>query len=119
MKVLLIDDNKEITDAISDFLQDQNISCTICNSGKEGLDTIRKEKFNLILLDIAMPEFSGLDIVETLFREMLLEKNNIVIATASTLDDAKIEFLVKRGVKQVIKKPLSLDNLQQIIDKVR
>jgi CheY-like chemotaxis protein len=37
----------------------------VINTGQEGLDMIRAEKFDLILLDLAMPEFSGYDVIKT------------------------------------------------------
>ena len=53
MKVLVIDDNKDLTEAISYGLEDPDIECKIINDGKEGLDEILSErgKYNVILLD--------------------------------------------------------------------
>jgi DNA-binding response OmpR family regulator len=74
MKVLVIDDNKDLTEAIYDSLDSPDIECTMINDGKAGLDEILKErgKYNLILLDIAMPNFSGMDVLRTLKKEDLL-----------------------------------------------
>lgn len=68
MKVLVIDDNKDLTEAISYSLDEPDIECKIINDGKEGLDEILRErgKYNIILLDIAMPDFSGIDVLEKL-----------------------------------------------------
>ena len=57
--------------------------CIKINEGKIALDSIRHEKFDLILLDLAVPEFSDLDVINSLKEEAILESNNVVIFTAS------------------------------------
>ena len=51
---------------------------------EEALDSIRHGKFNFILLILAMPEFSGLDVINSLKEEAMLDSNNVVIFTASS-----------------------------------
>ena len=119
MKLLLIDDNKDLTEAIYDSLDSQDIECTIINEGKAGLDEILKErgKYNLILLDIAMPNFSGMDVLKTLKKEDLLKSENIIIFTASSITDRDIDDFVDAGAKGVLKKPVSLDELTALVEK--
>jgi len=60
MRLLVVDDNDEITQAITFYCStEKDLDCRVINNGQEGLESIRSEKFDLILLDIAMPEFSG------------------------------------------------------------
>jgi response regulator RpfG family c-di-GMP phosphodiesterase len=62
----------------------------VVNDGQEGLERIRNDKFDLILLDVAMPDFSGKDVIESLKKDELIESTNIVIFTASPSGDRKI-----------------------------
>ena len=118
MKLLLIEDNEEITEVIGFYCNSKgNIDCQIFNNGKEGLEAIRSKRFDLILLDLAMPEFRY-DVVKALKKEGLLESKNIVIFTASS-DITLIEEIIKSGVKEVLKKPCSLDDLTNMIEKYR
>ena len=121
MKVLVIDDNKDLTEAISYSLEDQDIELKIINEGKEGLDEILRErrKYNVILLDIAMPEFSGMDVLARLKKEDVIKSENIIIFTASSITDRDIDDFVKSGAKGILKKPVSLDDLTQLIEKYR
>ena len=121
MKVLVIDDNKDLTEAISYSLEDQDIELKIINQGKEGLDEILRErgKYNVILPDIAMPEFSGMDILARLKKEDVIKSENIIIFTASSITDRDIDDFVKSGAKGILKKPVSLDDLTQLIEKYR
>jgi CheY-like chemotaxis protein len=115
MKILVKDDNKEITEAISFYFDSIGISYVVTNDGKEGLQMIKeRDDFDLVLLDIAMPDFTGLDILESLKKENLLSSRNVVFFTASSLNEPE---LLSQGVKGVIRKPISIDELYQAIQK--
>lgn len=75
--------------------ESQNIECHTANNATDGLAAIRKEDFDLILLDLAMPEVSGVDIVDTLDKEGFLNELNVVIFTASS-DHKVIEEIRKK-----------------------
>ena len=56
MRVLLVDDNEEVTEVIGYYCNSaKNIDSQVENDGKKGLERIRGEDFDLIMLDIAMP----------------------------------------------------------------
>ena len=59
--VLVIDDNKDITEMLEEFFELEDIECKVINVRIEGLDEIRKFKgfCDIILLDLTMPDFSG------------------------------------------------------------
>lgn len=117
MKVLLIDDNKEITEVVSYFLENIGISCTVLQDGKEGVEMIKNhDDYDLILLDIAMPYFSGFDVLDELKKEDIIKSRNIMIFTASTVDEKKIYAY---GVKGLIRKPISIDDLQEAVERFK
>ena len=118
-RVLVIDDNKDITEMIKDFFDSEDIECKIINEGKEGLDEIRKNNryYNLILLDLTMPDFSGWDVFKKVKEEDLLKSNNIIIFTASTKTNNEIGEMINEGAKFVLRKPFSLNDLISIVDK--
>ena len=119
MRILLIDDNEEITEAIGEYCRlAKDIDCQVINNGREGLERIRNDKFDLILLDIAMPEFSGSDVIESLRQDQLIESKKIVIFTASS-NQKLFDEIKNAGIKEVFKKPFSLDKLTELIEKYR
>ena len=119
MRLLVVDDNHEITVAITFYCStEKDLDCRVINNGQEGLESIRSEKFDLILLDIAMPEFSGGDVIESLKQDRLIESKNIVIFTASS-DQRILDEMRNSGIKEVFKKPCSLDDLAEMIEKYR
>jgi len=74
--------------------------------------------FDLILLDLAMPDFSGFDVIKSLKQDGLLESKTIVIFTASSNQDL-LKEVRNNGVKEIFKKPFSLDQLIALIEKYR
>ena len=85
---------------------------------RKRLDRIRKEKFDLILLDLAMPDFSGMDVIISLKQDGLINSKNIVIFTASS-DQPYLKDIRDIGVKEIFKKPFSLDDLTALIERYR
>ena len=61
-KVLIVDDDKDISDLISLVLKKEGIDSTIVNDSTKVLEIIEKDYFDLILLDIMMPELSGIEV---------------------------------------------------------
>jgi len=118
LRILLVDDSKDITEAVSFYCQSEDISYKVVNEGKKALDSIRHEKFDLILLDLAMPEFSGLDVIKSLKEEAILESNNVVIFTASS-DRIVLDKIKDSGINEIFKKPCSLHDLIKLIEKYR
>jgi two-component system, OmpR family, response regulator len=115
MKVLVIDDNSEITDMLSFYLEESGYECKVVNDGREGLKAIRLDDFDLVLLDLAMPEFSGMDVINSLKSDNLQEKKNIIILTASSLHEEETEALVRDGIRSVLKKPISIEELTSVL----
>ena len=119
MKVLLIDDNDEITGMISFFLDSNNTSCKIANDGKDGLERIKSEKYDMILLDLSIPQFSGFDIFVYLKQNDLLKTNNVLLFTSSNTSRENNQEMVEAGIKGILKKPISIDLIIETIEKFK
>jgi len=113
MKVLIVDDNESITEVVKDFFEFENIECKTINDSQDGLNEIKNSKYDLILLDIAMPNFTGLDILNELKRQKI-EHKNIIIFTASVFKSELINEYHEVGVKEVLSKPISIEKMDQI-----
>jgi DNA-binding response OmpR family regulator len=119
MKVLLVDDNKDIADMVRLCLESQDIECKLIGDGRAGLQSIKENNFDVILLDLAIPEFSGFDIFNTLKNEGLLESKNVLIFTASSVTDQEVQEMLSSGAKGVLRKPLSIDDLTDAVERYR
>ena len=107
MKVLIIDDNANINKMLKQFIELKGHQCVTVTDGRNGLELIRKQKFDVIVLDLAMPEFTGFDVVNELSKTGEIKNQNIIVLTAATVSKDQIDSLYKAGVKSFLKKPVS------------
>ena len=111
MNILIIDDNEDIAKMLSKYMTIKGHTCSVVNDGKRGLNLIENKAFDAVILDLAMPKFSGYDIVDALHKSGKIKHQNIVTLTASsTTDDAEL-ILKKKGVHSCLKKPIDPEAL--------
>src|SRR5579863_3555593 len=115
MRILLIDDNESITEMMSKYLTGKGYDCTVSNDGQNGLTLIEQRKFDVVLLDLAMPDFTGIEVVEHLYANGKINEQKIILFTASSVTDEEIERLIKKGAHSCLKKPVKLDVLLKTI----
>ena len=111
LNILIIDDNEQITKMLTTFLELKDHKCTIANDGKEGLNIIKEERHDVILLDLAMPEFDEYSVIKDLENSNTLKDHKIIVFTASTITQEELDDLVNRGVTSYILKPIDIDIL--------
>lgn len=111
LNILIIDDNEQITKMLTTFLELKNHNCVVSNEGRQGLKLIETGKPDVVLLDLAMPEFDGYAVIENLESKDLLKNNKIIVFTASTITQDELDELVTRGVTSYILKPIDIDIL--------
>ena len=116
MKILLIDDNQEITRPLSKFLTMKGHDCTVLNDGRNGLTLLEGNKFDVVILDLSMPKFSGYDVIDALEKSGKIKEQRIIVFSALSLEDDRIRELEKRGVYACIKKPIQLPPLLKMIE---
>lgn len=112
-KVLLIDDELEFTEALSERMETRGIKAVTAATGAEALGIVENEKFDAIILDMVMP---GMDGIETLKR--LLEKNpdlQVILLTGHASVQKSVEA-IKLGAVDFMEKPA---NIQQLTDKIK
>lgn len=108
-RILVVDDNQNISNLVELILQSSSYGCTKANSAKQALELIYDENnnYDLILMDLAMPEMSGIDVLKKLKQDGLLNKRKVVFFTASSLTDEEKEELKKIGALDATRKPFS------------
>jgi CheY-like chemotaxis protein len=116
-KILVVDDNQNITNLVGTILESSGYSCTKANSAKRCLELIydSNNSYDLILMDLAMPEMSGIDVLKKLKQDGLLNKHRVVFFTASSLTDSEKEDLKKVGALDAMRKPFSKAELLEFI----
>ncbi|MDX1596423.1 MAG: response regulator [Nitrosopumilaceae archaeon] len=115
MKVLVIDDNQQIVRMLTTYLKLEGHDCVFTNNGEEGISFINNGKFDAILLDLAMPDVSGFDIINKMQNEGKLEHNKTIVLTATSLSEEKTAELISKGIHSCLTKPVDLDTLLSTI----
>ena len=116
LKILVIDDNKESTTTISEFLRVHEFEVVVTNDSMEGLEHIRQENYDIVFLDINLPVISGLGIIELLSLENNLKNQNIFVFPEDYISQIELKKLLKReGIKGFLKKPINFDELLSVI----
>ena len=104
----------DTTEAVTDYCNMKGIECEVANKGQKGLFEIQKREYDLILLDIAMPEYTGLDILIQLKKQGVRYKRIVILtACCSKMEDFKDYTEV--GVRDILKKPVGLDRLDKVV----
>jgi two-component system OmpR family response regulator len=115
MKILEIDDNSDIIKYVALTATSLGHEFSSANNGKEGLKMICENQYDLVLLDLSMPEFSGVDVIDQLISLDKMKNQRIVIFTASSAGEGNFEELKNKGVHSYLRKPIDIDSL---IDKL-
>jgi len=118
MKILGIDDNEDLLELCETFLNSVGHEYTAIDNGKEGLQTIKDKKFDVVLLDLSMPEFSGADVIDALEKEGIMNKQKVVIFTAASPSKKEIEVFLEKGAHSILKKPVDPDELAKFVSKL-
>lgn len=115
MKVLIVDDNIQIQKAYKAICNSQEWDSVIANDGLEALEIIRKQEFDVILLDIIMPRMDGLEFMMRAKKEKIVLPKTIVMTNSMVSEDAKQMVRMLGAASFNIKSNISPS---QIIEKV-
>ena len=120
MKILIIDDNTDIRMLLEMTINSMGHEFVSTPSGLEGLEMIKREIYDLVLLDLTMPNFSGLDVLNALDEEGLCGQQPIVLFTASYLSTSDMEKeLINREIHSILSKPSDIDQIMQKINEIQ
>jgi len=106
LHVLIVEDNKINQMITKKVLEKKKIQCTIIDNGKDAVEAVKNNNFDLILMDVHMPEMSGIEATQLIRK--FNQKIPIIALTAVSVEDNLDEFL-EVGFNDVIPKPFQTD----------
>lgn len=116
IRVLIIDDDETMRDAIGYILEDLGIGFDAVGSGEQGLEKLDERSYDLVFLDLVL--HTGSHGIEIYSKIRKLQQNlTIVLMTASASREPIFEEAVKLQ-QPILRKPFSLDEIEQIIGKL-
>ena len=112
--LLIVDDEADVREFVANFFKKRGIEVAIASGGEEAVTAAQRQKPNLILLDIQMPEVDG---VETLRRIREKDKSVKVIMVTGRSPEEKNAFerCKQMGALDYVHKPLELDLLEKMV----
>lgn len=108
MKVLIVEDEKELSSSIAQYLRQESYVCELAYTVKDALEKVQLFDYDCILLDITLPDGNGLNILESLKQQNKLD-GVIVISAKNSVDD-RIKGL-NLGADDYLPKPFHLSEL--------
>lgn len=120
MKILVVDDEKNIRKTLTDILEDEGYTVLSATSGEEGLQILEQDNIDLMLLDVKLPGMDGIEILKQV-RKDFPNLDVIMISGHSTIKTAV--QAVQMGAYNFLEKPLSLHKIivsaRNIADKIK
>lgn len=115
-RILVVDDNSMNLKMAEFILKKNNYVVIMAESGQECLELLDNEKIDLILLDIEMPQMSGIETLEKIRGKSGMKDKKVMFLTASADDEETLREAKKLGVLQIISKPFVPDVLLEAVE---
>lgn len=117
-RLLYIEDEEEMIDLVRLILSRRGYEVLGANGGRQGLDMVRKELPDLVLLDLMMPDMDGWDVYQQMKAEDSTRDIPVIVVTAKAQSIDKVLGLHIAKVEDYIAKPFSPQELIDSVEKV-
>jgi len=114
IKILVVDDEKGITDPLKEFFEHRGFAVTAVNNGQEAIEAVKKNKPDIVFLDIRMQGISGLEVLKYIKN---VDKNIKVIMLTIHEEKEVSDQAKKIGADEYITKPFRIDYLEDVVIK--
>lgn len=113
LDILIIDDNRQITLLLSKILINKGYNVKFSNFFEESLEILRKENFDVIIIDAPMPGYERLNVISKLEKDGILQSQKVILFTGLDISNSTIDELKTKGLYSYLKKPLEVEKLNQ------
>ncbi len=113
-KLLIIDDEANVLYSLQNGLETDDLAVVTAKTGKRGLSLIPKENPDVVIVDVRLPDMSGLEVFDKI--KEIAPKVPVVIITAFAATDTAIEAM-KRGAFDYLLKPVDLHHLRVVMER--
>ncbi|MBN2723112.1 MAG: response regulator [Deltaproteobacteria bacterium] len=116
-RVLIVEDNITNQKVLTAALEKSGLNCTVVSNGKEAIKILSEENFNLVLMDVQMPEMDGYQatrIIRDIHSSVLLHEIPIIAMTAGASEKDR-EKCLESGMNDYLSKPIDLEKFRRKI----
>ena len=119
MRVLAVDDNPDILKLVQMTVESMGHTFESAPGGVAGLSMIRNNQYDMVLLDMAMPDISGLDVIDALTNDGIMKKQRVVLFTASYIGVEDMQSKIyEKGVHSILPKPADIDQIMDLLQQI-
>jgi len=115
LHVLLVDDNPYVRDLLRDFLIKLGAAVVVRADGASGLAASAQEHFDVVLLDLRLPDFQGAELAARLRAAGRSPTDPWIVGISAGVSDEEIQATLERGVNDFMLKPVSMAGLAETI----
>lgn len=115
MNILTIEDDAAVASTLREIIEGWGHRVEISKSGKNALQKVIKKMFDLVLLDIFLPDINGVELIQKL--KEVWPKIRIVTMTGHNSRELEMEVR-KQGIIYYMIKPVNIQNLKEIVDHI-
>ena len=115
LSVLVVDDDKDVCEYLADFLSNDGYSVRTVNDPTRALETLRAGSYHVVILDLMMPNLSGIDLLGQI-RRIDDDVAVIILTGYPSLETATQS--IQHDVSAYIKKPFSTDEFREVIERI-
>ncbi len=112
--VLIIEDEKEAAELFAEMMRVSGYRVSLATSSQEGLAQMRQHTPDVVILDLMMPDFSGLDVLRAMRREKTLARVPVVIVSAKGTP-ADVKAGLQAGARVYLTKPVGFLELKEAV----
>ncbi len=118
MRILVVDDEKAIRESLEDILMDEGFLVTSASTGREAISEIVNTQPDIVLLDLFLPGMSGIQVLEKLAEENLMESLIVIVISGHGTIETAVKA-IKLGAFDFIEKPINLERLLGTVEKAK
>lgn len=115
-RILIVDDNKELCDSLKDFFEDDEFIVETVNNGKDAIDLLQNNRYDIALVDFKLPDISGTELINNMVS--VSPSIEFVLITAYATLDSAIDAVKQEHVISYELKPLDMDHLLSVLNQV-
>lgn len=117
LTILVVEDTPSVRDLICDYLQKKGYQVLQANNGKDALDKALKQKPDIVVTDVVMPEMNGFELCRSLKKNPVTQNLPIVLCTSKNQNIDRM-WGMKQGADIYLTKPFTEDDIIQAVQSV-
>ena len=114
--LLIVDDEERFANMLAMRLNLRGCDCEVCYNGQDAIDIIQEKSFDLVLLDLRLPDIYGTDVLAGI--KEINAKIPVIIVTAHGTEKDR-QLCIQLGAYAFMHKPLNIEELTPILEKLR